>query len=112
MRKYRLSKSTFIRGLQCEKSLYFYKHHYKIKDPTLEGLVESLDINEMNTNQRIKVLQIALQYTLPRFQATLIKDEHEDQPLFVEDIVIYSRKEDSKEEKWINNFEGTSIKDL
>ena len=30
----RLSKSTFIRGLQCEKSLYLYKHHYKLKDPT------------------------------------------------------------------------------
>ena len=29
----RLSKSTFIRGLQCEKSLYLYKHHYKLKDP-------------------------------------------------------------------------------
>ncbi len=30
----RLSKSTFIRGLQCEKSLYLYKHHYRFKDPT------------------------------------------------------------------------------
>ena len=29
-----LSKSTFIRGLQCDKSLYLYKHHYKLKDPT------------------------------------------------------------------------------
>ena len=28
----RLSKSTIIRGLQCEKSLYLYKHHYKSKD--------------------------------------------------------------------------------
>jgi hypothetical protein len=27
-----LSKSTFIRGLQCEKSLYLYKHHYNLKD--------------------------------------------------------------------------------
>lgn len=78
----------------------------------IEGLVESLDINEMNTNQRIKVLQIALQYTLPRLQATLIKEEHEDQPLFVEDIVVYKRKENSDEEKWEDNFEGTSIKDL
>ena len=34
MSKSRLSKSTFIRGLQCEKSLYLYKHHYKLKDPT------------------------------------------------------------------------------
>tara|TARA_B100000902_G_C27322309_1_gene925523 strand:- start:49 stop:1542 length:1494 start_codon:yes stop_codon:yes gene_type:complete len=34
----RLSKSTFIRGLQCEKSLYLYKHHYKLKDPTPTSL--------------------------------------------------------------------------
>ena len=78
----------------------------------IEGLLESLDINEMNTNQRIKVLQIALQYTLPRLQATLIKEEHEDQPLFVEDMVVYKRKENSDEEKWKDNFEETSIKDL
>lgn len=30
----RLSKSTFIRGLQCEKSLFLYKHQYRLKDPT------------------------------------------------------------------------------
>lgn len=29
----KLSKSTFIRGLQCEKSLYLYKHHFGLKDP-------------------------------------------------------------------------------
>lgn len=34
MKKSRLSKSTFIRGLQCEKSLYLYKHHYSLKDST------------------------------------------------------------------------------
>ena len=32
MENYVLSKSTFIRGLQCEKSLYLYKHHYDLKD--------------------------------------------------------------------------------
>ena len=31
--KNHLSKSTFLRGLQCEKSLYLYKHHYNLKDP-------------------------------------------------------------------------------
>ena len=31
----------------------------------IEGLVGSLEIDEMNLNQRIKLLQIALQYTLP-----------------------------------------------
>ncbi len=78
----------------------------------IDGVVGSLDISEMNTNQRIKILQIALQYTLPRLQATLIKEEHQDQPLFMEDIVVYKRKENSNEEKWKDNFEGNSIKDL
>ena len=78
----------------------------------IDGVVGSLDISEMNTNQRIKILQIALQYTLPRLQATLIKEEHQDQPLFMEDIVVYKRKENSNEEKLEDNFDGTSIKDL
>ena len=39
----RLSKSTFIRGLQCEKSLYLYKHHYKLKDPTPASLQAVFD---------------------------------------------------------------------
>ncbi len=32
--KHTLSKSTFVRGLNCEKSLYLYKHHYKLRDVT------------------------------------------------------------------------------
>ena len=33
MANFKLSKSTFIRGLQCEKSLYLYKHHSNLRDP-------------------------------------------------------------------------------
>jgi hypothetical protein len=32
MQKHILSKSTYIRGLQCHKSLYLYKHHNKLRD--------------------------------------------------------------------------------
>lgn len=39
----RLSKSTFIRGLQCEKSLYLYKHHYTLKDPISPSLQAVFD---------------------------------------------------------------------
>ena len=38
-----ISKSTFIRGLQCEKSLYLYKHHYNLKDPTPSSLQAVFD---------------------------------------------------------------------
>jgi hypothetical protein len=40
---YRLSKSTFIRGLQCEKSLYLYKYYYKLKDPTSPSIQAVFD---------------------------------------------------------------------
>ena len=39
----RLSKSTIIRGLQCEKSLYLYKHQYKSKDPVSNSLQAIFD---------------------------------------------------------------------
>ena len=74
----------------------------------IDGLVSSLDINDLNHNQRIKLLQIALQYTLPRLQATVVKNETEDLPLFIEDIVIHTRKENSDEPEWKDNFESHS----
>ena len=48
-----------------------------------DGLVSSLDINDLNPNQRIKLLQIALQFTLPRLQAMVVKDETVDHPFIV-----------------------------
>ena len=49
----------------------------------IDDLIASLNVNELDTNQRIKMLQIALQYTLPRLQAMVIKDEAKDLPLFL-----------------------------
>ena len=64
----------------------------------IDGLVSFLDINDLNPNQRIKLLLIALQYTLPRLQAMVVKDETGDHSFIVEDIVIHTRKENSNEE--------------
>ena len=48
----------------------------------IDDLKTSLDVNELDANQRIKMLQIALQYTLPRMkQAT--NEVSEDLSLFV-----------------------------
>jgi hypothetical protein len=52
----------------------------KIKN-LLDDLIDSLDLNELDANQRIKMLQIALQYTLPRMKQEV--NEVEDVPLFV-----------------------------
>ena len=69
----------------------------------IDSLVDSIKIDDLNTSQRIKMLQIALQYTLPRLQATLIKEEHEDQPWFIEDIPI-NQKDASGERETITTY--------
>ena len=50
------------------------------------GLINYIQIEELNNTQKLKMLQIALQYTLPRLQASIISNEVEDLPLFIEDI--------------------------
>ena len=48
----------------------------------IDDLIASLNVNELDANQRIKMLQIALQYTLPRMkQAT--NEVSEDLSLFM-----------------------------
>ena len=47
----------------------------------IEDLIASLNVNELDANQRIKMLQIALQYTLPKLKEEV--DEDKDLPLFV-----------------------------
>ena len=49
----------------------------------IDGIVKSIDIEELTTNQKIKMLQISLQYTLPRMQALVVSDETQDLPLFI-----------------------------
>ena len=52
----------------------------KLQD-LLDDLIDSLDLNELDANQRIKMLQIALQYTLPKLKQEI--NEVKDLPLFI-----------------------------
>ena len=76
-------------------------------DNLINSLVNSIDVEELDMNQRIKMLQIALQYTLPRLQAIAVQQhEPESEPFTLQ---ILSRKENSNEENWKDNFEITSV---
>tara|TARA_B100001741_G_C15955096_1_gene326418 strand:+ start:279 stop:497 length:219 start_codon:yes stop_codon:yes gene_type:complete len=50
----------------------------------IDGLINSIQIEDLNDTQKIKMLQIALQYTLPRLQAQIISNETQDLPLFID----------------------------
>ena len=52
----------------------------------IDGLINSIQIEELTNTQKLKMLQIALQYTLPRLQASIISNEIEDLPLFMEEV--------------------------
>ena len=49
----------------------------------IDDLIASLNVNDLDANQRIKMLQIALQYTLPRMKQ-VTNEVVEDLPLFIE----------------------------
>ena len=48
----------------------------------IDDLIASLDVKEFDANQRIKMLQIVLQYTLPRMKQDT-NEVSEDLPLFI-----------------------------
>jgi len=51
----------------------------------LDDLIDSLDLNELDANQRIKMLQIVLQYTLPKLRSNETSEKpYEDLPLFID----------------------------
>ncbi len=48
-----------------------------------DKVVYSIDINELDTNQKLKFLQISLQYLIPRLKHES-KNISEDLPLFID----------------------------
>jgi hypothetical protein len=60
----------------------------------IESTMESIRIDDMNTNQKLKLLQLGLQYIIPKLTSTTIHEEDSciDEPIFIE---VLKRKEDS-----------------
>lgn len=50
----------------------------------IDGLINSIQIDDFNISQKIKMLHIALQYTLSRLQAIVLDSQKEDMPLFID----------------------------
>ena len=61
----------------------------------MDDVVSTLDIDSMTTDQKLKMLQIGLQYLLPRLKHTT-EESSEDKPLFIEVDVIDRDEETGK----------------
>ena len=72
----------------------------------IDDVVNSIDVNSMDTNQKLKPLQLSLHYVLPKLRSTeTAEKKYEDEPIFIE---VFERKEVADKEHWTDNFEVTS----
>lgn len=64
-----LSKSTFLKGLQCDKHLYLYKNHYTWQDKVSELNYIGLDIAD-GTSASIAFEQLLEENDMIKIQET------------------------------------------
>ena len=51
----------------------------------IDEVVNSIDVNSMDTNQKLKLLQLSLHYVLPKLCSTeTTEKKYEDEPIFIE----------------------------
>ncbi len=51
----------------------------------IDEVVNSIDVNSMDTNQKLKLLQLSLHYVLPKLRSTEMTEKpYEDLPLFID----------------------------
>jgi hypothetical protein len=78
MASHLLSKSSFIKGLQCEKHLYLYKYHYKEMDE-LSEMQKSIFKRGTNVGELAQQLfpggEIAAQGDPPNYEKALIRTQ-------------------------------------
>ena len=74
----------------------------------IDEVVNSIDVNSMDTNQKLKLLQLSLHYVLPKLRSTeTTEKKYEDEPIFIE---VFERKDgDEEAENWEDNFEVTEV---
>ena len=73
----------------------------------IDSTVNSIHLNDMTTSEKLKLLQISLQYVLPKLRYNENEDtSYQDESIFIE---VVERKKDAEEaENWEDNFEVTS----
>ena len=66
----------------------------------IDDVIDNIDISELDHNQKIKLLQIGIQYIVPRLKHTSNDDNWHEQPLFPTHVDIITRGEN---DEWEHN---------
>ena len=57
----------------------------------IDGIVSTIEVEDLNTNQKLKLLQISLQYVLPRLKHS--KEEVSNEPSEVQVNIVTTKDE-------------------
>ena len=51
----------------------------------IDAVVNRIDVDDMTTDQKLKLLQLSLHYVLPKLRSTETREKkYEDEPIFIE----------------------------
>ena len=78
----------------------------KLQD-LVDKVIDNIDISELDNNQKIKLLQIGIQYIVPRLKHTTNDDGWFEQPLFPDIEVIKRNEEGNWESRILTNEVNT-----
>ena len=74
----------------------------------IDSTINSIHLNDMSMSEKIKLLQISLQYVLPKLRYNENEDtSYQDEPIFIE--VVERKKDEEEAENWQDNFEVTEV---
>ena len=67
--------------------------------------MNSIDIKNMTTDQKLKFLQLSMHYVVPKLRSSIVKNENkEDVPLWLEDAQIEVISRDKETDDWKSEF--------
>ena len=73
----------------------------------IESVVNSIDVDLMDTNQKLKLLQLSLHYVIPKLRSinhTSDDDQDEDLPIIID---VISR--DKKTDEWVHELHDSTL---
>ena len=72
----------------------------------IESVVNSIDVDSMDTNQKLKLLQLSLHYIIPKLRSVTNtgNDQDEDMPFIID---IHKRDPDTDE--WVHEYVESSM---
>ena len=70
----------------------------------IEDCMNSIEVNRLTTDQKLKFLQLSMHYVIPKLRSIVVKNEEQDMPFWLEDAEIEIISRDKGTDDWKSEF--------